>query len=79
MIFSFEYAFRTCWNTDERTEFEKIREGLYIIEKPTLKSIKEVPFFMCYMDTAQKELESYEKQWPEILDKLRKYGMYFKM
>ena len=79
MIFSFEYAFRTCWNTDERTEFEKIREGLYVIEKPTLKSIKEVPFFMCYMDTAQKELESYEKQWSEILDKLRKYGMYFKM
>lgn len=34
---------------------------------------------MCYLDMAQKELESYEQQWPEILDKLNKYGMYFKM
>jgi hypothetical protein len=34
---------------------------------------------MCYMDDAKKELEDYEKQWPEILDKLREYGMYFKM
>lgn len=79
MIFSFEYAFRACWNTDARTSLEKIREGLYIVEKAAPKSDREVPFLMCYMDTAKKELEGYEKQWPEILEKLRKYGMYFKM
>ena len=76
MIFSFEYAFRACWNTDERTK-EKLREGLYIVEKAAPESAAEVPFLMCYMDTAREELESYEKQWPEILEKLRKHGMYF--
>lgn len=79
MIFSFEYAFRACWNTDERTSLEKLREGLYIVEKAAPKSEAEVPFFMCYMDDAKKELEDYERQWPEILAKLREYGMYFKM
>ena len=79
MIFSFEYAFRVCWNTDERTSLEKVREGLYIMEKAAPRSDKEIPFLMCYLDMAQKELESYEQQWPEILDKLNKYGMYFKM
>lgn len=79
MIFSFEYAFRVCWNTDERTSLEKVREGLYIMEKAAPKSDKEIPFLMCYLDMAQKELESYEQQWPKILDKLNKYGMYFKM
>jgi len=79
MIFSFEYAFRACWNTDERTTLEKLREGLYIVEKAAPKSDAEVPFFMCYMDDAKKELEDYERQWPEILTKLREYGMYFKM
>lgn len=38
MIFSFEYAFRACWNTDERTTLEKLREGLYIVEKAAPKS-----------------------------------------
>ena len=79
MIFSFEYAFRACWNTDERASLEKIRDGLYIVEKAAPESDREIPFFMCYMDAAQKELEAYEKQWPEILEKLRIYGMYFKM
>lgn len=79
MIFSFEYAFRACWNTDERTTLEKLREGLYIVEKAAPKSKAEVPFFMCYMDDAKKELEDYERQWPEILAKLSEYGMYFKM
>lgn len=79
MIFSFEYAFRACWNTDERTTLEKLREGLYIVEKAAPKSDAEVPFFLCYMDDAKKELEEYEKQWPEILSKLREHGMYFRM
>ena len=34
---------------------------------------------MCYMQEAQRELETYESQWGEILDKLRSYGMYFRM
>lgn len=79
MIFSFEYAFRACWNTDERTSLEKLREGLYIEEKASPESDSEVPFFMCYMDDARKELEDYERQWPEILAKLREYGMNFLM
>lgn len=50
-----------------------------IIRKAAPENDKEVPFLMGYMETAQKELESYEKQWPEILEKLNKYGMFFKM
>ena len=79
MIFSFEYAFRACWNTDERTNLEKIRDGLYIVAKATPKNDKEVPFLMGYMELAQKELKNYERQWPEILEKLNKYGMYFRI
>ena len=79
MIFSFEYAFKACWNADERGSLEKIRDGLNIIRKAAPENDKEVPFLMGYMETAQKELESYEKQWPEILEKLNKYGMFFKM
>ena len=79
MIFSFEYAFKTCWNADERDSLEKIRDGLNIIRKAAPENDKEVPFLMGYMEAAQKELESYEKQWLEILEKLNKYGMFFKM
>lgn len=79
MIFSFEYAFHACWNSDERTSLEKLRQGLFIIDKAAPKNNTEVPFFMCYMEEANKELEDYERQWPEILAKLREYGMYFKM
>ena len=34
---------------------------------------------MCYMDEAMKELEEYESEWQTVLDKLRKYGMFFRM
>ena len=79
MIFSFEYAFHACWNEDERTEWEKIRQGLLVVENATPEKNTEVPFLMCYMDKAKEELEQYEREWPAILSKLRKCGMYFKM
>lgn len=79
MIFSFEYAFHVCWNEDERTEWEKIRQGLLVVENAAPEKNTEVPFLMCYMDKAKEELEQYEREWPEILSELRKCGMYFKM
>ncbi len=78
MIFSFEYAFRACWNEDKREPMEKIFDGLHIINSAEQRD-KKVPFYMCYMQEAQQELETYETHWGEILDKLRSYGMYFRM
>lgn len=79
MIFSFEYAFRECWEEDERSDLEKIREGLFIDDNAIPNQKEKIPFFMCHMKAAQDELAEYEKQWKEILDKLRNYGMYFRM
>ena len=79
MIFSFEYAFRTCWNDDERDALEKIMDGLYITENAMPDEKEKVPFFICYMKRAYDELAQYEKQWLEILAKLREYGMFFRM
>ena len=76
MIFSFEYAFRACWNTDERTTWKKLREGLYIVEKPHRKAMQKF-HSSCVIWMMQKRIEDYERQWPEILTKLREYGMYF--
>lgn len=78
MIFSFEYAFRACWNEDEREPIDKIFDGLHIINGVDHGDEK-MPFYMCYMEEAQKELETYELQWDEILEKLRSYGMYYRM
>lgn len=78
MIFSFEYAFRLCWNEDKREPMERIFDGLHIINSTEHRDEK-VPFYMCYMQEAQKELGTYESQWSEILEKLRLYGMYFRM
>lgn len=79
MIFSFEYAFRTCWNDDDRGALEKIRDSLYITQNAMPDEKEKVPFFMCYMQRAYDELAEYEKQWPEILAKLRECGMFFRM
>lgn len=79
MIFSFEYAFRTYYNEDTRESLEKIREGLVIVKNAIPDNKEEVPFFMCHMEKAQNELAEYEKEWPEILDKLRGYGMFYRM
>lgn len=65
MIFSFEYAFRACWNEDKRESIDKIFDGLHIINSAEQRN-KNVPFYMCYMQEAQKELETYESQWGEI-------------
>ena len=79
MIFSFEYAFRACWNSDERCTLDKINDGLYIVHNAQPKSQEKIPFYLCYMDEAMKELEKYESEWQIVLDKLRKYGMFFRM
>ena len=79
MIFSFEYAFRVCWNTDEREDLDKIRDGLFIVNNAMPDKIEKVPFYMCYMEKAQIEFLQYEMHWPEILGKLRKYGMFYTM
>lgn len=79
MIFSFEYSFRACWDTDERGSLDKIRDGLFIMDNVMPDKKENVPFFLCYMKKAYNELSEYEKQWPEILGKLREYGMFFRM
>lgn len=79
MIFSFEYAFRACWQEDARGSLEKIRDGLCITENPMPDQKEKVPFLICYMQRAYDELVQYEKQWPEIRAKLRKNGMFFRM
>lgn len=79
MIFSFEYAFRACWNSDERSTLDKIRDSLFIVPNAQPETQEKIPFYMCYMDEAIKELEEYESEWQTILDKLRKYGMFFRM
>lgn len=79
MIFSFEYAFRMCWKTDERSTLEKIKDGLYITENAMPDEKEKVPFFIGYMKRAYDELTKYEEQWPEILHKLREHGMFFRM
>ena len=58
---------------------QKLEDGLNIDENSFPKSKEEVPFMMAFMEQSQNELTEYEKQWPEILEKLRKYGMYFVM
>ncbi len=78
MIFSFEYAFRVCLD-DERDALQKINEGLFIKENAMPTENEKVPFFLCYMKKAQDELNGYEEQWQEILEKLRRYGMFFRM
>lgn len=79
MIFSFEYSFLACWNEDDRQPLDKIFDGLHIINGTEHSEIEKMPFYLCYMEDAQKELVSYEAQWGEILEKLRTYGMYFRM
>lgn len=79
MIFSFEYSFKACWNEDERAALKRIEDSLYITQNAKPCENERVPFFMCYMQRARDELAEYEKQWPEILGKLRKNGMFFKM
>lgn len=79
MIYSFEYAFRTSWEDDDRTIMQKLRDGLYIPKKSVPDKIVNIPFMMGYMDKAQREMQQYEDMWPEVLEKLREYGMYFRM
>ena len=79
MIFSFEYAFRACWNSDERCTLDKIRDGLFIVPNAQPEAKEKIPFYMCHMDEAMKELEEYESEWQNVLDKLRKYGMFYRM
>ena len=79
MIFSFEYAFRACWNSDERCTIDKIRDSMFIISNAKPEFQEKNPFYMCYMGEATKELEEYESEWQTVLDKLRKYGMFFRM
>lgn len=79
MIFSFEYAFRVCWKTDKREDLDKIRDGLFIVNNAMPDKIEKIPFYMCYMEKAQIEFSQYEMHWPEILGKLRKYGMFYTM
>ena len=79
MIFSFEYSFRACWDSDERGSLDKIRDGLFVMDNVMPDKKENVPFFMCYMKKAYDELSEYEKQWPEILGKLREYEMFFRM
>lgn len=79
MILSFEESFKITWNKDERTMQEKFQDNIKITNYDKPKNINEIPFMMAYMEQAQDELNTYEEQWPEILNKLRKYGMYFVM
>lgn len=79
MIYSFEVGLKLSWGKDERSVMQKLEDGLNIDENSFPKSKEEVPFMMAFMEQSQNELTEYEKQWPEILEKLRKYGMYFVM
>lgn len=79
MIFSFEYAFRACWNEDDRDSVKKIFDGLHVINGIEETDIEKMPFYICYMLDARRELETYECQWSEILEKLRAHGMYYRM
>ena len=75
MIFSFEYAFRACWNKDEREPIDKIFDGLHIINGVDHGDEK-MPFYMCYMEEAQKELETM-KSWDVQSYALKGRGTYF--
>ena len=79
MIFSFEYAFRAWWNEDDRDSVKKIFDGLHVINGIEETDIEKMPFYICYMLDARRELETYECQWSEILEKLRAHGMYYRM
>lgn len=79
MILSFESAFKKTWGEDNRDTLQKLRDELNIeyISKP--KKVEQIPFMMAFLKKAQNEFADYETIWPEVLEKLRKYGMYFVM
>lgn len=79
MILSFESAFKVSWESDERDIIQKLRQNLFIERESKPNQIERIPFMLAYRFKAQEELARYEAQWPEILEKLRKYGMYFYM
>ncbi|MCD8014909.1 MAG: hypothetical protein LUG99_17385 [Lachnospiraceae bacterium] len=79
MVYSFEASFYIDWKEDERTTEQKIEDALHIKKYCHPDTAEEVPFMIGYMEEARAELEEYESQWPEIFDKLKKYGMYFVM
>ena len=79
MILSFESAFKKTWGEDNRETLQKLIDELNIeyISKP--KKVEQIPFMMAFLKKAQNEFADYETIWPEVLEKLRKYGMYFVM
>ena len=79
MILSFESAFKINWESDERDIVQKLRQNLFIEKESKPDEIKRIPFMLAYQFKAQEEFARYERQWPEILEKLRKHGMYFYM
>lgn len=79
MVYSFEESFKMSWVEDERSTEQKLRDGVSVAIKSVPDNIKEIPFMMGYMNKAQEEMAGYEELWPTVLDKLRKYGMYFVM
>ncbi len=79
MIFSFESAFMESLLDNGSDEITRIRDSLFIKDNAAPDEKEKVPFFICYMDRALKELAEYEKEWPKILEKLRKYGMFLRM
>lgn len=79
MVYSFEVGLKSSWGNDERSVLQKLEDGLNIEKRSIPNHMEEIPFMMAFMEQSQKELAEYEKQWPEILEKLKQYGMYFVM
>lgn len=79
LVHSFEASFRTSWGIDERDPVQKMQDSMVFNKDCLPLNITDVPFMMAYMSEAQKELDNYEKQWPEILEKLKKYGMFYSL
>lgn len=78
MVYSFEYAFSSSFGNDSRNLPDKLHDSLLINNTDPNKPEK-IPFYLCFMQQAQEEFKRYEEAWPEILEKLRKYGMYYLM
>lgn len=79
MILSFESTFKVNWEENERDYHQKLHDSICfeIENRPEREEL--VSFIMAFKKQAQEEMERYEAIWPETLEKLRKYGMYFYM
>lgn len=79
MVLSFESAFKVNWNEDERDYQQKLHDSICFEIESRPEKEELIPFMMAFRKQAQEELDRYEQIWPEVLEKLRKHGMYFVM